>query len=353
VSNLIIMSKKRVTIYDIATELGITASYVSRALNNYPSVNKDIVEMVRKKAAELKYKHNSSAANLRQGSSKTIGVIVPHINQSFFSDAIAGIEEVCFEHNHSLIICQSHESFKKEGLAIETLIRQNVDCIFISISLETQSPTYLEEIIHHDIGLIQFDRSIEYNQGSEYTKGYSVTNNNTQDSYNAVKQLIKEGYSRIAFLGGPDHISIYQDRKQGYCNAIRDNGLVLIDDLVVSDVLDEENAFKTAVKLLSTTEPPDAFFVTSDHQSLGVLRAAKQLGISVPDQLGIIGYANEIFTALTTPSLSSIDQHSKSLGRHTANLYFNSFLKNGGNKGRGERLIIQSELIVRNSSKRK
>src|SRR5919112_1742884 len=120
------MSGKRVTIYNIADELGMSASYVSRALNDHPTVSKKIKELVKGKAAQLNYKHNSHAANLRQGSSKTIGVIVPHINQSFFSEAIAGIEEACFASNHSLIICQSHESFQQECKAIETLIHQNV-----------------------------------------------------------------------------------------------------------------------------------------------------------------------------------------------------------------------------------
>src|ERR671927_63104 len=120
------MINKRVTIFDLAKELGMSASYVSRALNNHPAVSKKIVELVKKKATELNYKRNSQAANLRQGSSKTMGVIVPQINQSFFSEAIAGIEEACFANNHSLIICQSHESYKQECLAIETLIHQNV-----------------------------------------------------------------------------------------------------------------------------------------------------------------------------------------------------------------------------------
>jgi DNA-binding LacI/PurR family transcriptional regulator len=340
------MSKKRVTIYDIAAELGITASYVSRALNDYPSVNKDIVEMVKKKAAELNYKHNSFAANLRQGSSKTIGVIVPHISHSFFSETIAGIEEVCMENGHSLVICQSHESFKKESLAIETLIRQNVDCIFISISIETRSTTYLEEIIKNDIGLIQFDRYLDN------MRGYCVTNDNSQASYNAVTELLNAGYKRIAFLGGPECISIFRDRKQGYHNAMRDNGLTIIPDFIVSDVLGKEPAFKASLALLSLPEPPDAFFVVSDHQSLGVLAAADHLNVSVPNQLGIIGFANEFFTTLTTPTLSSIDQHSRALGRHTANLYFNSFLRNRGDVGKGERLIIESELILRKSSKK-
>jgi len=128
------MRSKRVTIYDLAKELGISASYISKALNNHPSISEKIKQAVKKKAAELNYKQNTHAANLRQGLSKTIGVIVPHIDQRFFSEAIAGVEEVCFKNNHGLIICQSHESFEKECLAIDTLIHQNVDCILISIS---------------------------------------------------------------------------------------------------------------------------------------------------------------------------------------------------------------------------
>ena len=191
------MSNKRVTIYDLAKALGISASYVSKALNNHPSISERIKETVRKKAIELHYKQNTHAANLRQGSSKTIGVIVPHINQNFFSEAIAGIEEVCFQNNHSLIICQSHESYKQECKAIDTLIHQNVDCILISISAETQSALYLETIRKHNIRLIQFDRCVES------LDSYKVLNDNEESSYNVVNITpVFKGYLALLF----DHI---------------------------------------------------------------------------------------------------------------------------------------------------
>src|SRR5436190_23300996 len=123
------VKEKRITIHDIAREIGIAPSSVSKALNNLPSVSDKIKTLVKAKAKELNYKYNSSAANLRRGSSRTIGVIVPKINVAFFADIIAGIEENCFEHNHRLIICQSDESFVKEVQAVETLVQQNVDCI--------------------------------------------------------------------------------------------------------------------------------------------------------------------------------------------------------------------------------
>ena len=148
------MAQKRYTIYDIAKELGIAASAVSKALNNQKGVSKDVKERVLQKAAEMNYKHNSHAANLRRGSSKTIGVIVPHLNQRFFSDAIAGIEEACFENNHRLVICQSHNSYEKESIAIQTLIQHNVDCILISISSETTSDEHLTEVLENNIHLV-------------------------------------------------------------------------------------------------------------------------------------------------------------------------------------------------------
>ena len=213
------MAQKRTTIYHIAEQLGMSASYVSRALNEHPAVSKKIVEKVKKKASELHYKQNSQAANLRHGLSKTMGVIVPHIDQNFFSEAIAGIEEACSENNYSLIICQSHESYKQECMAIETLIHQNVDCILISISAETQSGEYLETIHNHNIELIQFDRCLDS------IKSYKVLNNNKEASYLAVKNLIKEKYKMIAFLGGPEHLTMYQHRKQGYLQAIKEANL--------------------------------------------------------------------------------------------------------------------------------
>ena len=340
------MNGKRVTIYHIAKELGMSGSYVSRALNNHPAVSQKIRELVKKKAVELNYKHNSHAANLRQGSSKTIGVIVPHINQSFFSEAIAGIEEACFANNHSLIICQSHESYKQESIAIETLIHQNVDCILISISAETQSPVYLQEITNHNIELIQFDRCLDS------VSGFKVLNDNKEASYKAVKNLIREGYIKIAFIGGPTHLGVFRDRKEGYLAAIKEAGLIIPYNFIIENALPKDTAIKAAGELLTLREPPDAFFVVSDHQSLGVLQVARSLGMKVPEQIGIFGFANEAFTELIYPTLSSVDQKSKELGKSSANLYFENILPGNILVENTEPTIITSELIVRQSSLR-
>lgn len=338
------MSSKRVTIYHLAEALDMSASYVSRALNNHPTVSEKIKDRVRKKAIELKYKHNSQAANLRQGSSKIIGVVVPHINQSFFSDVIAGIEEVCFENNHSLVICQSHESYKQECLAVETLIHQNVDCILISVSAETEAYGHLEAIKDNGIELIQFDRFIDK------LDSHKVLNDNKEASFNVVNNLIGQGYNRIAFIGGPEHLTTFKSRKEGYLAAIKKAGLAIPYNYIVDNALSKEKAFVITTELLSLKEPPDAFFTVSDHQSLGVLQAAKDLGIAVPDQVGIFGFANEAFTELIQPSLSSVNQKSKEVGKCTANLYFKGILDQEEEGRPVRKEVIKSEIIVRESS---
>jgi DNA-binding LacI/PurR family transcriptional regulator len=341
------MNTKRVTIYDLAKELGISASYISKALNNHPAISEKIKEVVRKKAIELNYRHNSHAANLRRGSSKTIGVIVPHIDQRFFSDAIAGIEEVCFENNHSLIICQSHESYKQECMAIDTLIHQNVDCILISVSEETQSSAYLETVKKNRIQLIQFDRCIET------LDSYKVLNDNKEASYNVVKKLISEGYKKIAFLGGPQHQTIFKNRKEGYLKAIKEAGLIIPYNFIVDDVLYAKKATEAITDLLCLKEPPDAFFTVSDHQSLEVFKIAESMNIKIPEQLGLFGFANEDFSEIIKPTLSSVDQKSKELGKHAANLYFKSLLKgDDAELPADKKEIITSEIIVRQSSLR-
>ena len=341
------MSSKRTTIYDLARELNVSASYISRALNNHPSISEKVKETVRKKAVELNYKHNSHAANLRQGSSKTIGVIVPHINHSFFSEAIAGIEEACFENGHSLIICQSHESFKQECMAVETLIHQNVDCILISVSAETVSSAHLQTIKDNHIELIQFDRCVDK------LDSYKVLNDNKDVSYNVAKNLIKEGYNKIAFLGGPEHLTIFKNRKDGYLKAIKEAGLAIPYNFIVDNVLSKEKAAESAAELLTLEEPPDAFFTVSDHQSLGVLQVAESLGIKVPEQLGIFGFANEAFAEIIKPALSSVDQQSKELGKQAANIYFKNILKSNGVSSAEKKEIIKSEIIIRKSAQRR
>lgn len=339
--------KKRVTIYDIAERLNITASSVSRALNNSNHVNEETKKLVLKTAAELNYKRNVLASNLRMGKSHTIGVVVPRINQNIFSNVIAGLEEVTNQQNYNLIICQSNESVTKEIKCVNALINQHVDCIVISMSVETEDISHLKNVIDHGIQLIQFDRV------AAELETLKVINDNEKASMEAVEHLIQQGYKRIALLEGPQNLNIFKQRRDGYLKALKKHSIAVVDELMMKNAWTKELGAIATRQLLSLPEPPDAIFAsTSDFSALGVLDVAHDMHIQVPSQLGICGYANEAFTELTNPSITTIDQFSIHMGRTIANLYFDE-LQNSEVAVTPKVISIKPELIIRSSTLRK
>lgn len=339
--------KKRTTIYDIAKKLNVTPSSVSRALNNSNYVNEATKKLILKTAEELNYKRNTLASNLRKGQSKTIGVVVPRINQNFFSNVIAGIEDATYKQGYNLIICQSNESYEKEVQSINTLINQHVDCIVISVSIDTNNYKHLQNVLDHNIQLIQFDRVVDE------LETLKVINDNEQASYEAVSHLIEQGYKRIALLEGPQNLNIFRQRKNGYLQALEKHGMPLISELVIENAWTKELGGKATRQLLGLPEPPDAIFAsTSDFSALGVLEVATALKFKVPDQLGICGYSNEDFTELTSPSITTIDQFSVYMGKTVANLYFQE-MENTDTVVIPKVISIKPKLIIRSSTQRR
>jgi LacI family repressor for deo operon, udp, cdd, tsx, nupC, and nupG len=339
--------KKRTTIYDIAAKLNIAASSVSRALNNNGNINETTRKLVLATAAELNYKHNSIAANLRKGQSKTIGIVVPRINQNFFSNVIAGIEDASYQKGYNLIICQSNELHEKEIQCVNTLINQHVDCIVISVSADGCDYKHLQNVIDSGIQLIQFDRV------AEELETLKVINDTEQVSMEAVSHMIEQGYKRIALLEGPQNLAIFKQRKTGYLNALKKYNIPVVDELVAKNAWTKELGAKATKRLLSLSNPPDAIFAsTSDFSALGVLEVASAMGIKVPSELGICGYSNEAFTEITSPSITTIDQFSIQMGKTIADLYFNEM--NREESSQPPKIIsIKPKLIVRASTSRK
>ncbi len=339
--------KRRTTIYDIAEKLNITASSVSRALNNRSHVNSATKELILKTAAELNYKRNILASNLRMGKTQTIGVVVPRINQNFFSNVIVGIEDATYPKGYHLIICQSNESHEKEIECINTLINQHVDCIVISVAVEGGNYDHLQNVIDHGIQLIQFDRVIDE------LETLKVINDNEQASMEAVSHLIEQGYKRIALLEGPQTLNIFIQRKLGYLKALKKFDMPIEQELIIENAWTKELGAEATRKLLSLPNPPDAIFAsTSDFSALGVLDVATAMHIKVPQKLGICGYANEPFTELTSPSITTIDQFSIYMGKTIADLYF----QENDNKEVAitpKTISIKPKLLVRASTSRK
>lgn len=338
---------KRATIYDIAKKLNLNASSVSRALSNKSNVSDATRKLILQTAEELNYKQNSLASNLRKGSNQTIGVVVPRINQNFFANVIAGLEEVTYQKGYNLIICQSNESSEKEVDCISTLIQQQVSCIIISLSADFEDNSHLKNVLKNGIALIQFDRI------DDTLATYKVVNDNIKASEEAIEHLINQGYKRIALLEGPQNLNIFRDRKVGYLNALKKHNLPIIAELIKENAWTKELGALATQDLLNMPNAPDAIFAsTSDFSALGVLEVAQKLNIEVPEKLGICGYANEAFSEITNPSITTIDQKSILMGKTIAELYFkelNSEIKDSVSKT----ALIKPELIIRTSTLKK
>jgi LacI family transcriptional regulator len=271
--------------------------------------------------------------------------VVPYINQNYFANVIAGIEEAAYQKGYNLIICQSNESQKKEVQCINTLINQHVDCIVISISVDTYDYTHLQNVIESGIELIQFDRVVDK------LETLKVINDNKQASFEAVSHMIENGYKRIALLEGPQNLSIFRQRKTGYLNALQKYDLPILDELMIENAWTKELSASATKRLLTLPKPPDAIFAsTSDFSALGVHEVASAMGIKVPSELGICGYSNEAFTEITSPSITTIDQFSVYMGKTVANLYFQELNSKNDADVVPKIISIKPKLLIRSST---
>ncbi|UCS92878.1 LacI family transcriptional regulator [Echinicola marina] len=338
--------RKKATIHDIASKLGITASTVSRALNNHPRISDSTKKLVQKAAREVNYQPNNIAAALRNGKSKLIGIIVPTANRNFFSSVVRGIEEIANQLNYKVIISQSYENFEKETQTVDALLSARVDGIIMSIGKNTDNFEHLERVVEKGIPLVLFDRiteEVEVNQ---------VVIDDYIGAYKSVEHLIDNGYTKIAHFTNPRKINIYSERLRGYTDALKDNGLPFDQNLIIESNMQLEDGQQSTLKMLDEGIEFDAIFSSSDYAAMGALQILKDKGISVPEEVGIAGFGNEPFTSFTTPSLTTVDQVSIPMGNVAAELFF-ELLKADPKKFVPQKTVLKPELIVRGSSTRK
>ena len=308
------MAKKQATIQDIALALNITASTVSRALNDHPKISSATKEMVWSTAKKLNYQPNHIAASLRKGKANTIGMIVPRINRHFFSNVITGVESVLNPAGFNLIICQSDESYQKEKENIKTLITSRVAGILVSLSIETKEYKHLEKVKHNHIPLVLFDRITDDLNVSK------VDNDDEYGSYELTKHLLDQGYRTFLWMGGPRNSNIYRNRYNGYKKALKefkinDNQFECFEGTPILDVAEQFMQEYLQKKTL-----PDVIFAASDYMAMGVIQALTSNGIKVPEDVAVAGYSNEPFASLTSPKLTTVEQFSEEIGRSAAKL---------------------------------
>lgn len=338
--------KTKITIQDIAEKLNITASTVSRALNNNPRISEETRKAVLKAAKQLNYQPNNIAAALRNGKSHIIGVIVPTADRTFFASVVRGIEEIANKLNYKVIICQTYDSYEKEVQTIDALLSARVDGIIASIGKNTENFSHYKKVLASGLPLVLFDRTTDQLDVSQ------VGINDYLGSYKIVEHLIQQGCKRIAHFTSPKKISIFKERLRGYTEALRDNGIPFDESLVISSNLQLEGGRQSMEQLLKTGELPDAIFSASDYGAMGAMQVLKENGIAIPDQVALAGFSNEPFTSFTEPPLTTVDQLSLTMGSITAELFFEQ-LKLKDRKFVSQRTVLMPEIIIRKSSLKK
>lgn len=338
------MSNKRITITELANELNTTPSTVSRALRGHECISQEMRDKVQDLALKRKYTVNRLASSLRSGSSKTIGVIIPRVNRDFFSNCIAGIEELATQAGYTTIICQTHDLVEEEEKSVLTLIESNVAGILIStFSDSTQSPAFIQAK-RLGIPVIFFDRATKDNNQNK------VVVDDKQGAYEGVKHLLEQGYRKIVHFAGPQHIKIYVDRKKGYIKALNEYKIKVDENLIIESALTKDMGYDSILPLLKGTDRPDALFSASDYAALGAMIRLKEEGIDIPGDFGIVGFSNEMFTSIIDPPMSSIDQHSKRIGNYAIQTCLEAIKEQDPVH---KNIVLSPTLIVRESSLRK
>ncbi|MBN2612936.1 MAG: LacI family DNA-binding transcriptional regulator [Bacteroidales bacterium] len=339
------MKSSQVTIHDIARELKISASTVSRALSDNPRISLSTRKKVKELAVKLNYQPNIVASNLRTGRSKTIGVIVPHINRNFFSNVIGGIEETASNAGYRTIITQTCEKYEKEVDNVKALINARVDGILVSISGETHNLDHFNLVKQNKIPLLFFDRVADEIEANK------VMVDDFKGAYKAVSHLINEGFRKIVHFAGPPHINVYKNRMLGYLEALNDNKIQQIDGYIFHDCLTEDKGWRSCENMMKYKNKPDAIFSASDISALGAIGYLKASGYDIPGDCAVVGFSNEPFTKIMEPGLTSIDQNSLEIGREVAALFLDEV--HSAEKNDYKHIVIEPELIIRSSSLKK
>ncbi len=335
--------EKPATIKDIARELNISISTVSRAMRNAPDVNAETKKAVKALSEELNYQPNRLALSLRQKQTHTIGVIVPNLDY-VLSMMVRGIDEIALGAGYTVMVCQSNESFGREMVNTRRLLESLVDGFIISVSSETKSFDHFKKIQERNLPLVVFDRI------TPHLVAPSVRLDNEEGGFLVTEHLIEQGYSRIAILAGPENLGISNKRMDGYINALKKYKIKKEDSLIVHCDFNQDYAYFATKELLAMKKRPDAIFAISDRMAIGAMLAIKEKGLKMPDDIGLVGFNNEPVTSLVTPSISSVDMSSFELGQAAAKLFIETMhLTEDMNE---VQKILKPRLVIRESSKR-
>jgi LacI family transcriptional regulator len=342
------MKLDQTTIKDIARELNVSSSTVSRALKDYPGISAETKRKVKEQADKMNYRPNAIALSLRKSRSFTIGVIIPEVVHFFFSTVISGIEEVAFARGYNVILTQTNEKLVREKSSIDTMLSNQIDGVLISYSKETTDFSHFSNLLDKGFPIVFFDRV------PEITNAITVTVDDFGGAYEATKHLLQQGYRKIVHLSGPANLNISRERARGYTEALKDHGFTPDPTFIVECTKGtDDEAQKITKEILDTfSSRPDAFFANNDMAAVGAMLACKAAGLRIPEDVGIVGFSNWQFCSMLDPSLSSVSQPGFNLGAKATEILLNLIEKKIQLKESSNSVVLETELLIRKSSVR-
>lgn len=335
--------KRQITIKDIALKLGLSTSTVSRALKDHPDISPKTRTAVKELAGLLGYRPNRIALNLRNNSTRTLGLIIPEIEHYFFSAIINGIEEIAYKNDYSVMVFQSNESYKREVINTQAVLTNRVDGVLVSFSKETNDFSHFQKLIENEIPIVFFDRVIDSLPADQ------VVADDYQGAFLAVNHLIEKGCKRIAHFAAPQNLQIGKSRLSGYHDALLKHNIPFDHNLVLlADTF--ETARKAAHDILRKPNAPDGFFAVNDMSAIAIIKAAKELGKKIPEEVKVVGFENSKSAALSEPELTTVDQFGFELGREACLMLLKRLKDKNQESFTPTRKIIKTKLVVRSSS---
>jgi DNA-binding LacI/PurR family transcriptional regulator len=337
------LTKKSVTIKDIARMLGISKSTVSRALGGRSDIHPETKQKILDLANQLSYEPNALAINLKQRRTNTIGVIVPETINQFFARAVGGIQKRADMAGVNVMICQSNESYITEKRNLQSLIASRVDGLVASISRETDRSEHFAGLLQRGIPLVFFDRICEDVDASlVYTDNFEI-------AFEGTKHLIDQGCKRIGFVAGPQHLYNSRTRLEGYLEALRKHNLPILDSLIVHSHYSSDKVEEYTGYYINMPQRPDAIFAINDYAAIEMMHVMKKSGIRIPEDIAVLGFNDENVCRFVEPALSSISHPAHEIGAAAAEIVINHIHHP---ELPLERRIVKSKLMIRESTRR-
>jgi len=340
--------KAKATLKQIAKELNVSVSTVSKALNDSPEISEQTKIKIKEYAKLKNYKPNVIGLNLKNRKTKTIGVIIPNILNSFFAKVFSGIEKVADEKGYNVIMCISNESLEKEAHTLEMLSNGTIDGFILSVSEEAQKQNnydHFKEIINDGTPIVMFDRIAE---GIECDK---VVVDDFDSALDSTQRLIDLGCKNIALLSSVDNLSVGKLRYEGYLKALEKNNIPVNTNLIVRT--DSEEDLKVQMEEVFANNKIDGIFALEENDSVAALKMGLKKGYKIPEDLCIIGFADGILASRRlSPSLTTVSQHGIEIGEEAAKLLIKRLEDDSEEEPPYETKVIKTVLKERETTAR-